>query len=106
MGRNKVRLSINPEKLRSLIKENHTFSEMAQKYGVTKQAVSQWVTDGQMPPRAIVELVKDLDISSEDVEELLAPQMASVLRRRREMPVHPGYLEELAEDLEAIQQDE
>lgn len=75
MSRAKVRLAINSEKLRQLVKDKETFSELAQRYGVTKQAVSQWLSDGEMPPRAIVELVRDLDVSQEDLEELLAPQL-------------------------------
>ena len=38
--------------------------------GITgpRDAVSQWLADGMIPPRALVEIVRDLDLSPEQVE--------------------------------------
>lgn len=83
MGRNKVNLSINGDVLRALMKGKETWSERAEKYGVTKQAVSNWLSEGRMPPRALIELVRDLDLSPEQVEEILGPQHEKMKARKR-----------------------
>lgn len=75
MAKKSVMLDINVDKLRQLMSNaRETFSERAQKYGVTRQAIQHWLDGGRMPPRAIIELLRDLDASPADTEELLAPQ--------------------------------
>jgi transcriptional regulator with XRE-family HTH domain len=94
MGRQRVNLEINPEKLRSLLKGKETFSERAEKYGVSKQALSNWLEEGRMPPRAIIELLRDLDVSPEDVDELLSPQKEKEADRKNKKFVMTLTVEE------------
>jgi hypothetical protein len=71
MSRPKVMLPINPNVLRRLIGERETFSERAQKFGVTRQALNSWFNEGAMPPRALIEFGMDIQISKEDLDQLL-----------------------------------
>ena len=36
-----------------------------------------------IPPRALVEIAKDLDLSAEQIEEILAPQAKKAKERKR-----------------------
>lgn len=83
MGRQTVNLAIDTELLKSIVKEKETWTERAQKYGVTKQAVSGWLTSGRIPPRALVEIVRDLDLTPEQVEAILAPQKEKAEERKK-----------------------
>lgn len=76
MGRNKVSLPFDPAVFRELLKGRETFTERAQKYGVSKQAVNGWIEAGRIPPRALCELAMDLELSDEDVQRLLKPTLA------------------------------
>jgi transcriptional regulator with XRE-family HTH domain len=58
-----------------------TFSERAEKYGVSKQAINGWLSNGRIPPRAFYEIARDLDISSDLVAEILAPAAQSPKRK-------------------------
>ncbi len=72
MGRNSTRLKINGEVLREILKEhNLNFSERAERYGVTKQALNSWLSEGLIPPRALVELVLDLKIPKEHLDNII-----------------------------------
>lgn len=83
MSRNTTRLKIDGEILRSLIASKETFSERAAKQGVSKQAVHSWIVEGLIPPRALCELVIDLDVSIDDLNELLEPQRKHIAKRRK-----------------------
>lgn len=76
-------LAIDTTVLRRLLAGKETFSERAEKYGVSKQAVSGWLSEGRMPPRAIAEILRDLDCSIEDTEALLAPQKEKAAKKKR-----------------------
>lgn len=83
MGRASIMLRVDSEVLRRLISGKETFSERAQKFGISKQALNQWMTDGKMPPRAIAELVHDLDIGIDDVNALLEPQRKASAEKKK-----------------------
>ena len=75
MGRTKVSLRIDSDKLRAAMKAHDgNWSEFAQKYGVTKQAVSNWLSEGLIPPRAIAEIARELSLHSDVIDEILSPQ--------------------------------
>lgn len=71
MSRKSVRIAFDAEYLRELMAGRESWTERAQKYGVSKQAVNGWLSDGRIPPRAMVEIVRDLDLSPDQVERLL-----------------------------------
>lgn len=73
MSRKSVMLDIDSTKLREAIADRSTFSDLAQKYGVTRQAINNWLNDGKIPPRALVEIARDLDLLPEVIEQILAP---------------------------------
>jgi len=73
MSRPSVRLKIDSERLRAAIGSKVTWSEIAEKYGVTRQAVNGWLSEGRIPPRALAEITKDLGLSPDTVKEILAP---------------------------------
>lgn len=83
MPKTSVRLKIDGDMLRKLIGSKTTWTEYAEKYGVTKQAVSAWLTEGRIPPRALVEVARELDLSPEQVEDVLAPQAQKEKARRQ-----------------------
>lgn len=83
MAKQSLRLSVDGELLRKLIGSKGTWSDLADKYGVTKQAVSGWLSDGLMPPRALVEIARELDLSPEQIEEVLAPQAKKAKARKQ-----------------------
>jgi len=71
MGRKSTTLKINAEKLRAAVGSHETWSAYAEKFGVTKQAVSNWLSTGKIPPRALFEIVRDLDIPKDILDEIL-----------------------------------
>lgn len=83
MGRNKTTLPINADLLRDLIKSKETFSERAEQFGVSKQALNQWMVEGRMPPRALCELVMDLKLPKETVDDLLKPALTQLEAKKR-----------------------
>lgn len=71
MGRKFVTIKFDPNKLREVMAGRETFSERAEKYGVTRQAIQGWLDSGRIPPRALIEIIRDLDLSTEVVNALL-----------------------------------
>ena len=69
-----VKLLIDAERLRSIVKGKLTLEEIGNLMGVTKQAVKAWFDDGAVRPRVLAEIVKAADISVDNLEEILAPQ--------------------------------
>ena len=81
MGRQKVTIPFDAEKLREAMAGKETFSERAEKYGVSKQAISGWLTAGRIPPRALYEIARDLEIPPALVAEILAPAAQTPKRK-------------------------
>ncbi len=71
MPKKRVMLSIDTAELRAALAGKETFSELAQKYGVSKQAVNGWLDTARIPPRALVEIARDLDLSPEQIDNIL-----------------------------------
>lgn len=83
MSRTPVRLKIDGKLLHSLMKGKETFEERATKHGVTKQAVSQWINENLIPPRALAEIVHSCEISPKDIADVLAPGATAEKRKYR-----------------------
>lgn len=75
MGRSRVSLPIDVDRLKSAIGSKCSWSDIATKYGVSKQAVSNWLADGRIPPRALIEIAHDLNLDAETVDEILKPSI-------------------------------
>jgi hypothetical protein len=83
MGRNSVRLKIDSDALRLIVGDRATWSDIAEKYGVSRQAVSGWLAEGLIPPRALAEMARDLDLSPKQLDEILAPQQEKIRERKK-----------------------
>lgn len=83
MGRKKITLAMDSDALRDAMAGRETFSERAQKYGVSRQAINGWLEAGRIPPRAIAEIAQDLDLTPEVVNKILAPSKLEGKKRRR-----------------------
>lgn len=71
MGRKTTRLRIDSERLRAAIGSQETWTGYAEKFGVTKQAVCNWLSEGLIPPRALIEIARDLSLTKETIDEIL-----------------------------------
>ena len=85
MSKESVRLSIDSDLLKKVIGSKTTWAAIAEKYGVTRQAVSNWLSEALIPPRALVEIVKELDLSPELVDEILSPQKQKEKTKKRKV---------------------
>lgn len=74
MGRTSVRIPIDADLFRDLIKGAYTLTKLAEVSGVTKQAVNAWLEEGRIPPKVIADLVKELNWDVETVEKLVRPR--------------------------------
>lgn len=83
MSRQSIRLRVDGDVLRRLIKDRETFSDRAQKFGISKQALNEWMVEGLMPPRAIAEFLMDINASTEDTNALLEPQRKSMTEKKK-----------------------
>lgn len=83
MGRKPVSLAIDSEMLRKALEGRETFSERAAKYGVSRQAVANWLAEGRMPPRALAEIAMDLNLPAELVDAILAPSARALERKKK-----------------------
>lgn len=70
-----VKLRIDSEKLRNFLDGKITLVEAAAICGVTKQAVNNWLSEHEIRPRMLAEIVRAADLSAIQVEEVLAPQL-------------------------------
>jgi transcriptional regulator with XRE-family HTH domain len=73
MGRKPISLNINVDAFRKAVGDKLTWSDIAEKYGVTRQAVNGWLQDGRIPPRALMEIMKELKLEPEIVKAILEP---------------------------------
>jgi hypothetical protein len=71
MGRRTTRIRIDSERLRKAVGSQESWSAYAEKFGVTRQAVCNWLAEGKIPPRALFEIARDLNLSSEVINEIL-----------------------------------
>jgi transcriptional regulator with XRE-family HTH domain len=63
MGRRPINLKINGDALSSFLKNNdHSFSDRATQFGISKQAINGWITNGIISPRALAELAIEFNI--------------------------------------------
>lgn len=80
MGRHKTTIPFNSNKLREILKGVETLVAFGEKNGVSKQAVQQWLDNSRIPPRVLYEAIRTLDVSPQDMEELL--QIAPETKKR------------------------
>lgn len=73
MGKHRTRIEFNPDALKKALDGVESFSDRADKFGVTRQAINGWFSEGLIPPRALAEIVRDLNLSVETVTEILSP---------------------------------
>lgn len=73
MGRKRTTIPINSEKLREAVAGRETWTGIAEQFGVTKQAVSEWLRTGRIPPRALIEICRELNIPQDLLEDILEP---------------------------------
>lgn len=72
MGKTSHRLDIDPEELRLVMtNNNYTPSRAAKAYGVTRQAVNGWFKSGKIPPRALAEIAKEMELSPDIIDSIL-----------------------------------
>ncbi len=83
MGRKRTTLAIDPVKLREAVAGRETWSDYAEKFGVTKQAISAWLSEGRIPARALIEIARDLDLAPEVVEAILEPSTRAHAQKRK-----------------------
>jgi hypothetical protein len=101
MGRKRVTLAIDADALRAAMAGKETFSERAEKYGVSRQAVNGWLEAARIPPRALAELARDLDLAPDVVDAILAPAQdgKDPKRKRRRFTVTLHVDEHLYDDV-------
>lgn len=82
MGRDRVTIPFNVEAFKKYIKESGTFSERAQSFGVSKQAMNSWFQLERIPPRALAEIALDLKLSPEAMAEILLVKTNVAYKKR------------------------
>ena len=70
MGRKPTSIRFNSVVFRELFKDLN-YANIAEGWGVTRQAVNGWLTTGRIPPRAMAEIIKAHDVDPKDVERLM-----------------------------------
>lgn len=72
MGRTPVTIRIDGEMLRKALKDHDLkFSDRAEKYGVTRQAINSWFSHGRIPPRALIEMAMEAGLSKEQLDQII-----------------------------------
>lgn len=81
MGRKKVTIPINTKEFRDILNyKNILLSEIAHKYGVTRQAVNGWLKFERIPPRVLINISKDFGLKPQEVDKILQsiPKVTSI----------------------------
>ena len=75
MSRSRVMIPFNTDDLKQALRENGWNSaRVAEFFGISKQAVSQWFQQERIPPRKIADLAQELALSAGVVEKILDKQ--------------------------------